>query len=145
MKKPGNLVIIALASIALTGCTGSGSMGTGDGAKDGGIARSIYAKIMEARPDYTALKANRKTLAACINWAGSGENHVDLRYSYVYYEGEFSERAISTSELMQGAITGCKSAKREHDLDCDCVAVDRNGSPALPVPKSVGGGTSAAG
>ncbi len=34
-------------------------------------------------------------------------------------------------------MNGCEIAKKERNLDCDCVAVDRNGSPVLRVPQSV--------
>ena len=146
MKGLGSLVIATVVATTLLACAQSGPNGVGDSASvEGSVAHSIYTKIMERRTDYDDLATNKKVLAACINWQATGKNHVDLRYSYVYYESEFTERTISTSRLMGGAMNGCKTTKKERNQDCDCVAVDRNGSPVLRVPKSVSESTSAAG
>ncbi len=146
MKGLSSLIIVTVAAIALWACAESGSTGGSDSASmEGSIAHSIYTKIMERRTDYDDLATNKKVLAACINWQATGKNHADLRYSYVYYESEFTERTISTSRLMGGAMNGCEIAKKERNLDCDCVAVDRNGSPVLRVPKSVSEGTTPTG
>ena len=112
---------------------------------EGSLAHSIYTKIMESRHDYDDLTTNKKTLAACINWATAGKNYIDVPYTYVYYKSAFPERRIRLSELMRGAINGCDSGKKEHNLGCDCVAADWNGSPVLRVPKSVSGSTIATG
>ena len=150
MRGLSRFTIVTVVAIALWACAETGSNGAGDSASvEGSVAHSIYTKIMERRTDYDDLATNKKVLAACINWQATGKNHVDLRYSYVYYESEFTERTISTSRLMGGAMNGCEIAKKERNLDCDCVAVDRNGSPVLRVPQSVkrssptGGSTSA--
>ncbi len=146
MRGLSRLAIATVVAVALWACAQSGSNGVGDSARvEGSVAHSIYTKIMERRTDYDDLATNKKVLAACINWQATGKNHVDLRYSYVYYESEFTERTISTSRLMGGAMNGCEIAKKERNLDCDCVAVDRNGSPVLRVPKSVSESTSATG
>ena len=138
MRGLSRFTIVTVVAITLWACAETGSNRAGDSASvEGSVAHSIYTKIMERRTDYDDLATNKKVLAACINWQATGKNHVDLRYSYVYYESEFTERTISTSRLMGGAMNGCEIAKKERNLDCDCVAVDRNGSPVLRVPKSV--------
>jgi TPR repeat protein len=146
MRGLSRLAIVTVVAIALWACAETGSNGAGDGASvEGSLAHSIYTKIMERWDDYDDLTTNKKALAACINWQATGKNNADVRYSYVYYESEFTERKFSTSQLMEGAINGCQSGKKEHNLDCDCVAVDRNGSPVLRVPKSVSEGTTPTG
>ena len=136
MKGLSSLIIATVVATTLLSCAQSSSNGLGGSASvEGSVAHSIYTKIMERWDDYDDLTTNKKALAACINWQATGKNNADVRYSYVYYESEFTERKFSTSQLMEGAINGCQSGKKEHNLDCDCVAVDRNGSPVLRVPK----------
>ena len=139
MKDPGSLIIVFVAAITLSSCAQSSDSAS----MEGSLAHSIYTKIMERRTDYDDLTTNQKVLAACINWQVTGKNYVDVRATYVYYESEYTERFVGASFLMAGAINGCENLKKEHNLDCDCVAVDRNGSPALRVPKSVSESASA--
>ena len=139
MYRLQGITILAAALIFLSGCAQTGSTGDGESARvEGSVARAIYDKIMLSRSGYKNLPAKKKTLSACINWAGTSETSVDLRYSMAYYEGEFSERTVPTGELMNSAMLECEREQKNQNLNCECVPVDRNGSPVLLVPKSVG-------
>lgn len=135
MKHLNSCVITLAFAITLMGCESPGSNETNQNAhvKDG-LAQRIYLNIMKRITNYEDLPANKKALTVCINWSGTDESYTDIRYSYANYESKFSERAISSSRLMGGAINGCEKAKKKNSLDCQCVPVDRNGSSVLPVP-----------
>jgi len=135
MKGFWGALLAAFAAAALAACVQPGA--GGDAGVEGTLSHDIYTRIMTHQGGYATVEANRKALAACVNWANTTRHHADVRYAFYYYESPHTERMISTSNLMQGALTGCNRGKDEAGLDCDCVAVDRNGSPVLRVPDTV--------
>lgn len=135
MKGFCGALLAAFAATTLAACAQPGA--GGDAGAEGTLAHDVYTRIMTRQGSYATVETNRKALAACVNWANTTRHYADVRYVFYYYESPNTERMISTSDLMQGALTGCNRGKDKAGLDCDCVAVDRNGSPVLRVPDTV--------
>ena len=99
------------------------------------IAQRLHSYIVENVKGYTN-NTNSKALVGCINWQTSIPDDLNILYLHWSHTAEGSGGQIFVTQLMQSTLNDCNKNRKNAEIDCQCVPIDKNGRSVLKVPDS---------